>query len=86
MPAQPKNLAASRLVDFDYAGAFYYGRFFLARGEILGALTVDIDARELLSVVIINRDLPMAVLTPAVLVEPGRTPCFLLRHDGLAPK
>jgi hypothetical protein len=27
----------------------------------------------------------MAVLSPAVLAESGRTPCFLLGHDSLAP-
>jgi hypothetical protein len=75
----------TRSVDFHYACALDDGRFFLPFGEILGALTVDINASELLSVMVVNSHLPMAVLSPAVLVELGRTPCLLLRHDCIAP-
>jgi len=57
----------------------------LALGKMLSAFTVDINAGKFLAVVIIDGHLPMAVLAPAILVEPGRTPCFLLGHDFFAP-
>jgi len=61
------------------------GRFFLPLGEVFGALAVDINAREFFTVVVIDGDLPVAVLSPAVLVETGRIPSFLLAHDIFRP-
>lgn len=74
-----------RSVDLDDTGAFNDGRFFLPFGEVLGALAVDIDARKFFTVVVINGDLPVAVLSPAVPLETGGIPSFLLTHDDFSP-
>jgi hypothetical protein len=56
----------------------------LAFGEVLGALTIDIHPSELLTVMVVDSYLPMAMLSSAILMELGRIPCFGFGHD-LAP-
>jgi hypothetical protein len=74
-----------RSIDLDNAGALDDRRFFLPLGEMLGALAVDINPCEFFTVVVVDSHLPMAVLSPAVLVESGGIPSFLLAHDNFAP-
>ncbi len=75
MQSRPIALTALRCngesVDFDDTGALNDGRFFLPFGKVLCALAIDINSRELFTVVIVDGDLPMAMLSPAVLVETG---------------
>jgi hypothetical protein len=52
---------------------------------VLGAFAIDIHAGEFFAVMIVDGDLPMAVLSPTVFLELGRIPCLLLRHDDMAP-
>ena len=70
------------LIDFDDPGAFYDRRFLLPLRKALRTVAVDINAGEFLTVMVVDRYLPMAVLAPAILLELGRTPCLLFRHDG----
>jgi hypothetical protein len=73
-------------VDFQDARRFHHGRLLLAFGESLGAFSINVNASELLSVVIVNGHLPVAMLASAVLVKTAGFPTPLLFHDGLAPK
>jgi hypothetical protein len=79
---------AARLIDFHDARGFNDGRFLLALGEAFGAVAVDIDAAEFLTVVVIHGDLPMAVLASAVALKTAGTFRFrlgiLFFHDGVA--
>jgi hypothetical protein len=74
------------LVDFQDARRFHHGRFLLAFGESFGAFSINVNAGEPLSVLIVNSDLPVAMLAPAVLVKPAGFPASLLFHDGLTLK
>ena len=42
------------------------GGFFLAVGETLGAVAIDVNSSKLFSITVINSDLPVAVLASAV--------------------
>lgn len=81
---------AKRLIDFHDARCFHDRRFLLAFGKPLRTFAVNIDARELFAVVIVHGDLPVAMFTPSILVEPAGTlffcPGFRLRflHDEMA--
>jgi ferric-dicitrate binding protein FerR (iron transport regulator) len=59
------------LVHFENACGADYRRTFLTRGEALGAVAIDIDAREPFTVAIENGDLPVTVLAALVALEPG---------------
>ena len=80
----PTNgMRAAILVYFQDAGGFHHGRFSLPLGETGGAIAVDIDASELFTVFIINRDLPMAVLPSAVSPHSARLAgLFRFRHNS----
>ena len=85
MPANSMARWSRGSIDLDDTGAFNDGRFFLPFGKVLGAFAVDINAREFLTVVVVNGHLPMAVLSPAVLMETDGIPSFLLAHDIFRP-
>jgi hypothetical protein len=70
-PGNGGEKPAIRLVHFQNASRFHDGRLLLAFGKPLGAFAIDIDAAELLTVLVIHRDLPMAVFAPSVTVEPA---------------
>jgi hypothetical protein len=53
-------------INFEDTRCFHDRRFFLPLGEALGALAVDVHTRELLAIVIVNGDLPVAVLAAAI--------------------
>jgi hypothetical protein len=77
----------SRLIHFQNASRFHDGRLLLTLGEPLGAFAIDVDATELLAVMVIHGNLPVAMFAPAILVEPAGTFCFCLRrllfHDEI---
>jgi len=73
-PAKAIERPATRSVDFHDAGCFHDRRFLLAFGKVLGAFAINVHARELLTVVVVHRNLPVAMLTPAVPVEPAGFP------------
>ena len=79
----------SRLIHFQNSGRFHHRRLLLTFGEPLGTFAIDIDATELLAIVVIHGDLPVSVFASSVLVEPAGTfgSGFCLRrllfHDGL---
>jgi hypothetical protein len=54
------------LIHFDDARTLHDRRLFLTMGKALGALTVDIDAREFLAIMVIHGHLPM--LMPAATI------------------
>src|SRR4029077_13887442 len=68
------------------ASRLHDGRLLLAFGKPFGAFTVNIDAGEFLAVVIIDRDLPVTMFAPSVLMVSagalGWCLCFL--HYGVA--
>ena len=75
-----------KLVDFQNACRLYDRRFLLALGEALGAVAVDVDASELLAVMIVDRHLPVPVLATPIFVQPrGPLHSFFLFHDWLIP-
>ena len=57
---------ALNLIDFHDARGLDHRRSLLPLGETGGSLAVNIDARKLLAVSIVDRDLPVAVLSAAV--------------------
>jgi hypothetical protein len=58
-------------VDFQNTGSLNNRRLFLAFGKPFGAFAVDIDTSEALTVMIVNGNLPMAMLAPTVPPKPG---------------
>jgi hypothetical protein len=77
-PSQPVSARAADLaaekfprdsVNLENASGFDDRRLFLSLGEALGALAVDINARKLFAILIINGNLPVTVLTAAI---PGK--------------
>ncbi len=58
------------LVDFKNARGANHRGTFLAGGEALGTIAIDIDARESFTVAIENGYLPVAMLAPLVTLEP----------------
>ena len=82
-PSVQTRLRAADLVYFQDSGGLHHGRFSLPLGEPGGAIAVDIDARELFTVFVINRDLPMAVLSSAVPAHSaGLAGLFRFRHNS----
>src|SRR6202007_503209 len=63
--AESMNVALN-LIDFHDARGLDHRRALLPLGETGGSLAVNIDARKLLAVSIVDRDLPVAVLSAAV--------------------
>ena len=64
------GMKAAALVHFENARGPHHWGTFLAGGEALGAIAVDIDARESFAVAIENRHLPVAMFAPLVTLEP----------------
>jgi hypothetical protein len=64
---------AAQLINFHDTRGFNDGRFLLSLGKTLGPFAINIDAAELLAVVVIDGDLPMAMLAPAVALKPAGT-------------
>ena len=52
---------------------------------MLCTLAVNVDAGEFFTVVIINSHLPVAMFPPAIPMETGGIPSFLLAHDIFRP-
>jgi len=59
------------LVDFENASRADDRRTLLAGGKALGAVAIDIDAREPFTIAVENRDLPVTVLAALIALEPG---------------
>jgi hypothetical protein len=71
------------LVDFEDARRPDHRGTFLAGGKALGAVAIDIDAREPFTVAIENRDLPVTVFAALIALEPGAF-SIGVAADGLA--
>ena len=73
------------LVYFQNASRLHHGRLLLTLGKPLGTLSINVDAGELLAVVVIHGHLPVAVLASSVPLKPAGTLCFGFRffHDGI---
>jgi hypothetical protein len=72
------------LVHFENARGPDHRGTFLAGGKALGAIAIDINARESLTVAIKNRDLPVTMLAPLVALEPGAFASNGVAADGPA--
>jgi hypothetical protein len=59
----------SALADFDDAGHFYDGGFFLPLGKCGGLLMIRVHASESLTVIVEQSHLPMMVFSPCVFSE-----------------
>jgi hypothetical protein len=80
---------AARLINFHDTRGFHDGRFLLALGKALGAFAINIHAPKFLAVVVVDGDLPMAMLASAVALKPAGTLVrfwlgTLFFHDGVA--
>jgi len=72
---------ALRLIDFKNPRGFDDGGFFLSLGKTLGAVAVDVHAREPFSVVIKHGHLPVLVLPSSITVHTVRFLRSFLFHD-----
>src|SRR5208282_4366936 len=68
------------LVHFHDARRLHHRRFLLALGKPGRAFAVDIDAGKLLAIMVINSNLPVPVLSPAVAMHPICSLGSLLFH------
>jgi hypothetical protein len=68
-------------VHFSDASGFNDGRSLLTLGEMLGALAIDVYASELLTIVIIDGDLPVLVFAAPVAVESSSPFLLSLDHE-----
>jgi hypothetical protein len=66
---QGSRSSLDQLIDFDDSGRLHNWRFLLPVREAGRALPIDINPRELFSVMVVDRDLPMTVLAPTVTPE-----------------
>ena len=64
------NYPAS-LIDFEYPSGTNHRRFLLSLGKPNSFLSVDVHAGESFTVVVIDRDLPVAMLAAFVVTEAG---------------
>jgi|SRR5580698_4137653 hypothetical protein len=89
VPDSQVEKPASRLIHFQNSSRLHDRRLLLTFGEPLGAFAINVYTTELLAIVVIHGNLPVAVLASTVLVEPVGTFRFglclrrLLFHDGL---
>jgi hypothetical protein len=74
------------LIDFQDAGRLNDGRSFLAFSKALGAFPIDIHPSKLLAIVIVDRDLPMAMFATLIALESGGPLALLFCHAELLPK
>lgn len=70
------NVDSLGSIHFEDAGRFHDRRFFLAFSESLCTIAIDVDPGKLLTVTVVNGDLPMTVFPAAVTVQ--SIPCFAL--------
>jgi hypothetical protein len=61
--------ALIRLIDFDNSSGLHDWRLFLPLGKAGRALPVDVNPRELFSVMVVDRNLPVTVPAPPVTPE-----------------
>ena len=69
MPIRTGYMRPAALIHFENARRSDDRRSLLPRGEALGSVAVDINARESLAVAIEDRHLPVAVFAPLVAME-----------------
>jgi hypothetical protein len=81
-----KNGNPISLVDFEDTGCLYDWRLLLAVGKALRAIAIDVNAGELLTIVVIDGDLPMAVLAAPIPVESASLLFLGFFHYGLSPQ
>ena len=74
---------ALSLVNFHHASGFHHRRSPLPLGETGGSLAVDVDARKLLAVLVVDRYLPVTVLSaPVPPHAAGLAGTFRFRHSS----
>jgi hypothetical protein len=73
------------LVNFHNPRRLHDGRSLLAFRKPLCTFAIDVHAGKLLAVMVIHGHLPVAVFAPAILLEPARTPRFLLGQISRSP-
>jgi hypothetical protein len=71
----------AELVDFHKPRGFYDRGLLLPVREALGAIAIDIDAGELLTVVVVHGHLPVLMLSATILLYPADLFCRLFPHD-----
>lgn len=76
------GLRNARLIYLEYPGGFNDGRFFLALGEALGAVAVDVNPGEPFAVMVKHGDLPVLVFAPSITLHAAGLLCSLFFHDG----
>jgi hypothetical protein len=77
----PQN--ALSLINFHHASRFHHRRSPLPLGEAGGSLAVDIDTRKLLAVLVVDRYLPVTVLSaPVPPHAAGLAGTFRFRHSS----
>jgi hypothetical protein len=69
MPIRTGYMRPSSLIHFENTRRPHHRRFLLPRGEALGSIAVDINARKSFTVTIENCHLPVAVFAPLVAME-----------------
>jgi len=83
--AQPRRTPqnALSLINFHHASGFHHRRSPLPLGETGGSLAVDIDTRKLLAVLVVDRYLPVTVLSaPVPPHAAGLAGTFRFRHSS----
>jgi hypothetical protein len=82
-PRRNPQTNAPSLINFHDAGGFHHRRSPLPLGETRGSLAVDIDARKLLAVLVVDRYLPVTVLSaPVPPHAAGLAGTFRFRHSS----
>src|SRR5271167_497395 len=84
MNFRPGAWGKERSVHFHDARCFHNRRFLLALRKARRPLAINVDARELFPVVIIDGYLPMPVFAPAVTAIAAGL-AWLLLHDVISP-
>src|SRR5579872_1279537 len=84
------NLAPRRgyvvSIHFHDAGSFHNGRLLLPLGKALGPFPINVYPGKFLAVVIVNGDLPVLMLAPAVAMKPAGFTALFLFHRAHPPR
>jgi hypothetical protein len=80
IPRNSAKKAPDWLIDLENASRFDDRGFLLAVGKALGTFAINIDTGELLAVVVVHGDLPVAVFATLIVAEPAGFLCLLLFH------
>ena len=73
-------------IHFHDAGSFHNGRLLLPLGKALGPFPINVYPGKFLAVVIVNGDLPVLMLAPAVAMKPAGFTALFLFHRAHPPR